>query len=121
MIGAILFSLALMGGCGSNPMVGIWNLRINDKAVALFGPKTNYFQVKMEFMGDGTYKVLYSKGSEVFTAEGNYRLAGKKLMLTATRDNGKDVRGATVTVALTDDMKSFDLPESGGVGRMFKE
>lgn len=113
-----LFSLLLVGCGASDPMVGTWKLKLDDKAKDL--PAAMKPEATAEFKGDKTFTVSLKAGERTENMTGTYTLEGKTLVMTATSEGGKPASDKE-TVTLSDDMKSFPLPGSSGMGQMVKQ
>lgn len=119
----VLFGALVVIGCSSgSPMVGNWELQLDEKIMKEMPAGTTKPSVTVEFKGDGTWVGKMSGLGKDSTAEGTYKLDGKSLSMTTTKEDGKDkADGKTETATLADDMKSFDLPGSQGMGKMVKK
>lgn len=113
-----LLSLLLIGCGASDPMVGTWKLQLDDNVKAL--PAEMRPNAMAEFKADKTFTVSLKAGTRAEDMTGTYTLEGKTLVMTATSEGGKPASDKE-TVTLADDMKSFPLPGSSGMGKMVKQ
>ena len=110
---ALVCVLALLGGCKrQNPMVGTWNLEFVKKDIT-------QASVQMVFKDDNTFTITSRLQNDAHTAEGTYTLEEKSLTITAKGDGGQP--GVSKTLVLDDDLKSFEPPSGGAIGKMVKQ
>lgn len=122
-IGVALSALYL-AGCGSaasSPMVGTWELQLSEKATKMMPPGSPKPNLTLEFKGDGTFEGSADMGGKKSTAGGTYKLEGKTLTMTTTKEDGKIHDGKPETATLSDDMKSFSMPGGEEMGKMVKK
>lgn len=102
-------------------MVGTWKLQISDEAKKLM-PASAEPTIVFDFKGDGKMTATIEGGGQKNSMEGTYTLVEKALTLTTTSENGKAPKSSTpVTVNLSDDMKSFEMPGMMGMGKLVKQ
>lgn len=109
----VLLLILTLVGCGSNPMVGTWQLQIDEsitKNAPGGGPK-----VEFKFMPDGTFEQVYQEGNRKIVASGTYELKDQRLFLSVTKQNGKEASPSNIDVTVTSDFKSFEVPDVGKV------
>ncbi len=113
-----LFTLILIGCGSSNPMVGTWKLQM-DEAMTKSMPANMKPDVNVEFKADNTFAIKMKIGDRNDDMEGTYKLDGKTLVMTQTKEGGKPSTDKPATATLSEDMKSFDMP--GGMGKVVKQ
>lgn len=117
-----LLGAAIIGCKPANTMVGTWEMQIDPQVLKQFGAENNPPKASMTFKEDGTFAATFSSGSATQTGEGTYVLKERELTMTATKTNGKAAQNATPqTVTLSEDMKSFEVPGSNGMGKFVKK
>lgn len=117
----LAFAASLLSiGCGkANPMVGTWKL-VSAKKVMPPGAKP--LVVTAEFKSDNTYSLSDNLFGKKNTIEGTYKVEKKIVTLTLTKANGNPQGPSTpITITLSNDGKSFELPGSPDYGKMVKE
>src|SRR5690242_4241796 len=107
----LCLSVFLVGFTKPNPMVGTWVLQIKEQYKKKVG---NQVSAKMVFKDNGTFSANIHSPQGNSTAAGEYKVSGKSLTLVTKEMNGK--KGAvTENATLSNDMKSFDMPQFGGI------
>ncbi len=116
LIFAVLTICLAITGCGSSdPMAGTWKLEVSEDMKKLMGDNS---PTSTAVFKDGTVKLTMAMGTRTEELEGTYKLEGKTLTITPTKEGGKPSNDKPETITLADDMKSFDMP--GGV-KMVKQ
>lgn len=100
-------SIVVSGCSSSNSVVGTW------KSSETGRDSSATFEIK----ADNTFSAQMT-GTRSDSISGNYKLDGKTLTFTPTMEDGKPSSDEALTVTLSDDMKSFDMP---GSGKMVKQ
>ncbi len=118
--GVLLATLAI--GCSKpNPMVGNWKMQLSADALKGMPAGMTAPTGTANFTADGKFTVNMDVMGMKQTMDGTYELKDKALTMTPKNSNGKPSTDKPETVTLADDMKSFDLPGSNGMGKMVKE
>jgi len=97
-------------------------MQIDPQVLKQLGAENNPPKGSMTFKEDGTFTGSFTAGPVTQTGEGTYELKERQLTLTTTKQNGNpatDSKPETVTMA--EDMKSFEVPGSGGMGKFVKK
>ena len=111
---ALLAFLAI--GCSTgtlSPMVGHWKLDETTGAYKSL-PEDNRQKVDVEFKRDETFTFKVKGGDRTEEIVGTYKLDGTKLTMTPTQENRKPTNEKPITVEVSKDFKSFDMPQSAG-------
>jgi len=118
-----LLGLMLVVGCGAgNPVVGTWKLQMSDDVKKNIPAGTTPPSVTAEFKADNTFTITADFMGQKQSGSGTYTVEEKTLKLKTTMENGKAATNPREeTVTLSEDGKSFDLPGSGGMGKMVKQ
>jgi len=108
----------LLAGCKkSSPMTGTWAFQAKEQYRAQIGDKMT---AKIDFKDDGTFSGKVQAMNQNVDMEGTYKLDGKALTLVTTKAG--DTKGSQTEVAtLSEDGKSFDMPQFQGYGTMVKQ
>jgi len=115
--------VALLSGCkkGGDAMVGTWKLQLDPSLASKMPAGMKAPDVSVEFKDGGTFTASIAAAGKTQTAEGTYKLDGKALTMTTTKEDGTTKAPKDEAVTLSDDMKSFDLPGANGMGKMVKQ
>lgn len=105
----------------TNAMVGAWKLNVTPEMMKGAPAGAKAPEVMMNFKDDNTFEASVKLGTTESKASGTYKLEGNKLTLDTKMDDGKESKSPPETVELAADMKSFDLPNSNGMGKMIKQ
>jgi uncharacterized protein (TIGR03066 family) len=111
---ALFVGLAI--GCSpgkDSPMVGRWKLDETTGAYKSL-PEDHRQKVDVEFKRDETFTFKVKGGDKTEEIAGTYKLDGTKLTMTPTQENGKPTNEKPITVEISKDFKSFDMPLSAG-------
>jgi uncharacterized protein (TIGR03066 family) len=77
-------------------------------------PETDRPKVDVDFREDGTFTFLVKRGDRSDEIVGTYKLEGSQLTMTPTVEDGKPSKEKPITVTLSDDKRSFPMPEGAG-------
>jgi hypothetical protein len=115
-----LFAIACKGA--DSPAVGTWKLVLSEDAKKQMPSGMKEPTVTVNVTGDGKFDAKMDIGTEQSTASGTWKLDGKSLSFTTDMEGGKKKDPPkTETVTLSDDMKSFEIPDAAGMGKMVKQ
>lgn len=103
-------------------MVGTWKLQVDDKADAATKQMASAVNMSVTFKADNTYEAEITLMGQKSTSTGKYKLDGKSLTMTSQVEDGKPVTTPKdEVITLSDDMKSFDMPNSNGMAKIVKQ
>lgn len=105
----------------SSPMAGAWKLEVSPEAMKDAPKDTKPPEMTMTFTEDGKFMAEMKFGETTSKAEGTFKLDGKSLTIDTVTEDGKPSKSKDETVTLSDDMKSFPIPGSEGMGKMVKQ
>ena len=115
--------MIVIGGCKkANPIVGTWKFQISDEMMKNAPTSAKPPVITLELKDDGTFTGSTQADGKSETAEGTYKLEGKELTVTATKENGVAKTNPTPKhMTVSDDFKTMEIPELKGMAKMVKE
>jgi hypothetical protein len=118
-----MLGLLFVVGCGaSNPAVGTWKLQMSEDMKKNMPPGAAEPNVTAEFKADNTFSISADFMGQKKTGSGTYTVEEKTIKMKTTMEDGKAASNPKEeSVTLSEDGKSFDLPGSGGMGKMVKQ
>jgi hypothetical protein len=106
-------TVACLGGCSSNPMVGIWKAQMPEAERS----------VLIEFKADGTFVISANDGYQMHEVKGIYNVDGFNVTLIPTEGDGTPLdsrESVPQTVVLSQDKRSFVLQGPGLMVKVVK-
>jgi Lipocalin-like domain len=115
-----ILTIALTGCGGGNPMAGKWKLEVTEAGKKQMGLAN--VEGAAEFKKDNSFEMTTKVMGTDMTSKGTYKLEANTLTLTITEANGvKSDKSTPGTTTLSEDKKSFDMPNSNGMAKMVKQ
>jgi len=102
-------------------MVGTWKLELSEAAKKQMPASVAPPDITVEFKQGGTFAANVKMFGKENKAERTYTLTDKSLTMITKTEDGKPSTEKPETVTLSDDMKSFEVPNSAGMGKMVKQ
>lgn len=119
-VAALAVAGLLIGCSGGSPMVGTWKMVFDPSMKDKVPAGMSLPEISMVFMADGTFNGTAESMGKKSTVKGTYKLEDSKLTMTMTEEDGKK-SNKTENITLSADKKSFEIPNSGGMGKMVKQ